>query len=76
MDFRARAAFDLVICSDVLQYLSNAAASTAIDNLAILCHDAMYFNLLTKQDWEEICDQDRTNECPSRFGFSAPTHRV
>ena len=62
VDLRARTAFDLVICSDVLQYLSNTAASTAIDNLAILCRGAMYFNLLTKQDWEENCDQERTND--------------
>ncbi len=60
-DFEARAAFDLVICTDVLQYLSDRAASAAIGNLATLCRGAMYFNLLTKEDWDENCDQERTN---------------
>jgi len=31
VDFKARGAFDLVICKDVLQYLPHAAASTAIE---------------------------------------------
>jgi SAM-dependent methyltransferase len=61
VDFKARAAFDLVICMDVLQYLSSASAAAAIDNLAGLCRGAMYFNLLTREDWEENCDQERTN---------------
>jgi len=46
---------------DVLQYLPNADAAAAIDNLARLCHGAMYFNLLTREDWEENCDRQRTN---------------
>lgn len=61
VDFRSRAPFDLVICMDVLQYLSNADATAAIENLAGLCRGALYFNLLTKEDWEENCDRDRTN---------------
>ncbi len=61
VDFRARSPFDLVICTDVLQYLTNAKAAAAIDNLARLCRGAMYCNLLTKEDWEENCDQERTN---------------
>ncbi len=60
-DFRSRTAFDLVICADVLQYLSSADASAAIDSLARLCRGAMYFNLLTREDWEENCDPERTN---------------
>ena len=59
--FRSRGAFDLVICKDVLQYLPNAAAKDAIDNLATLCRGALYFNLLTREDWDENCDQDQTN---------------
>ncbi|MDJ0853448.1 MAG: class I SAM-dependent methyltransferase [Myxococcota bacterium] len=61
VDFEARAAFDLVVCSDVLQYLSDREASAAIDNLAQLCGGALYFNLLTAEDWEENCDRERTN---------------
>ncbi len=60
-DFESRAAFDLVICTDVLQYLSQAQASAAIENLATLCRGALYFSLLTREDWEENCDRERTN---------------
>lgn len=61
VDFRARAPFDLVLCKDVLQYLPNAAAARAVDNLAKLCRGALYFNALTREDWEENCDRDATN---------------
>lgn len=61
VDFKARGAFDLVICKDILQYLPNAAASAAIENLATLCRGVLYFNLLTRLDWEENCDQAQTN---------------
>lgn len=61
VDFEARAAFDLVTCADVLQYLPDAGAALAIDNLARLCRGAMYFNLLTREDRQENCDRERTN---------------
>lgn len=60
VDFRA-APSDLVICKDALQYLPPAEAAEAIDNLARLSRAALYFNVLTKEDWEENCDQARTN---------------
>ncbi len=62
VDFRVRGAFDLVICKDVLQYLPSGDASAAIDNLARLCRGALYCNLLTREDWEENCDQESTND--------------
>lgn len=61
VDFESRVPFDLVICTDVLQYLPNRDASAAIDNLAKLCRGAMYFNLLTREDWQDNCDRERTN---------------
>lgn len=61
VDLRARDKADLVICKDVLQYLPAPAASTAIDNLARLCRCALYFNVLTREDWEENCDQAQSN---------------
>lgn len=61
LDFEARTPFDLVICQDVLQYLSPTDATAAIDNLARLCRGALYFNALTKEDWEQNCDQARTD---------------
>lgn len=61
VDFRARGAFDLVICSDVLQYLPDADAAAAIDNLARLCRGALHLGVLTREDWEHSCDRERTN---------------
>ncbi len=46
--FRTRRRFDLVVCYDVLQYLSAARARTAIANLARLCRGALYFGALIR----------------------------
>ena len=59
--YRARRRFDLVICQDVLQYLDEAEAEQAIENLARHCRGALYFGVLTREDWEENCDQARTD---------------
>jgi 2-polyprenyl-3-methyl-5-hydroxy-6-metoxy-1,4-benzoquinol methylase len=60
--FRSRRRFDLVICYDVLQYLSESEARRAIANLARLCRGAMYFGALTSEDWLENCDRTRTDQ--------------
>ena len=62
VDFRARTPFDLVVCHDVLQYLDNAQAARAIENLATLCRGALYLGVLTHEDWEHNCDRARTDE--------------
>src|ERR1700676_1603220 len=62
--FRTRERFDLVICYDVLQYLSVAQAQRAIANLARLCRGALYFGALTRADWRDNCDQSRTHRIP------------
>ena len=59
--FRSRRRFDLVICQDVLQYLDDPEAERAIENLARLCRGALWFGALTREDWEENCDQARTD---------------
>ena len=59
--FRSRRRFDLVICQDVLQYLDDAEADLALRNLARLCRGALWFGALTREDWEENCDQARTD---------------
>ena len=59
--FRTRERFDLVICYDVLQYLSAAAARRAIANLARLCRGALYFGALTREDWRDNCDRRLTD---------------
>ncbi len=36
-------------------------AKRALNNLARLCRGMLYFTALTKKDWEENCDQSRTD---------------
>jgi SAM-dependent methyltransferase len=62
--FRTRQRFDLVVCYDVLQYLSAPQALRAIANLARLCRGALYFGALTTEDWRDNCDQTRTDRIP------------
>ncbi len=62
--FRTSERFDLVICYDVLQYLSATQARRAIANLARLCRGLLYFGALTIEDWRDNCDQDRTDRIP------------
>jgi SAM-dependent methyltransferase len=59
--YRARAPFDLLICYDVLQYLEAAAAQRALANFGRLCRGVLYFTALTRHDYEQNCDQARTD---------------
>ena len=59
--YRARARFDLVVCYDVLQYLPAAAAERALANFGRLCRGVLYFTALTRYDYQENCDQARTD---------------
>jgi SAM-dependent methyltransferase len=63
-NYRSRERFDLVICYDVLQYLSAPQARIAIANLARACRGALYFGALTTEDWRDNCDQRRTDRIP------------
>lgn len=56
--FKSEEKYDLVICQDVLQYLSATAAVQAIKNFNKLCRGVLYLQAMTKGDWEENCDQD------------------
>jgi SAM-dependent methyltransferase len=60
-EYHARVAFDLLICYDVLQYLPAAAAERALTNFGRLCRGVLYFTALTRYDYEENCDQARTD---------------
>ncbi len=53
--------FDLVICHDVLQYLSDKDAGAAIRNLNALCRSVLYFSVLTKEDWSDNCNKSLTD---------------
>jgi SAM-dependent methyltransferase len=55
--YRPRARFDLVICYDVMQYLSDAAAVRALNNLGRLCRGALYFHAPTSEDWRRNADR-------------------
>ncbi|MEM7077365.1 MAG: class I SAM-dependent methyltransferase [Pseudomonadota bacterium] len=52
--------YDLVVCHDVLGYLSAREATRAIKNLARLTRSALYLSVLTEEDLE-ICDTERTD---------------
>ena len=56
VDYRAATPFDLVICQDTIQYLSDRAAATAIRNLARLSRGALYFSAPTARDWQQSVD--------------------
>lgn len=53
--------FDLVVCYDVMQYLTDREAAAGIANLARLCHGVLHFGALTREDWELYCDKRRTD---------------
>ena len=56
-----RATFDLVICQGVMQYLDDDAADRALANLARWTDGALYLEALTRRDWAENCDRERTD---------------
>jgi SAM-dependent methyltransferase len=62
VDYRPRAPFDLVVCYDVAQYLDERQATRAIGNLSRMCRGLLFFTALTQDDWENNCDQRRTDK--------------
>jgi trans-aconitate methyltransferase len=60
-DHAPRQPFDLVVCYDVLQYLTDAEAAAALENLRHLSRAAVYVSALTTEDWRENCDRTRTD---------------
>ena len=61
VDYRSNRQFDLVVCQGVLQYLDDAAAAKAIENLASLTRGVLFLEALTVNDWEENCDREITD---------------
>jgi SAM-dependent methyltransferase len=61
VDYRPQEPFDLAICQDVLQYLDDAEAEAALENLPRLTRSALYLQILTREDWERACDQQVTD---------------
>jgi SAM-dependent methyltransferase len=61
-DYAPKQPFDLVICHDVLQYLADdREAARALANLGRLCRGALYFSVLTAEDWRRNADRVRTD---------------
>ncbi len=60
-DYAPREPFDLVLCHDVLQYLPDREAQRSLANLARLCRGALYFSVLTAEDWRRNADRARTD---------------
>jgi SAM-dependent methyltransferase len=61
VDYAPERPFDLVFCHDVLQYLDDRSAARAIANLGRLCCGALYFSVLTAEDWRKNADHARTD---------------
>lgn len=55
-DFNTRQRFDLIVCHDVMQYLSDREAARALANLGRLCRGALYFYAPTCGDWAQHAD--------------------
>jgi SAM-dependent methyltransferase len=60
-DYRSRTPFDLLICYDVLQYLTDEAAARSLANFGRLCRGVLYFSALTRFDYAYNCDRTRTD---------------
>lgn len=60
-DYAPRQTFDLIFCHDVLQYLTDREAVRALANLARLSRGALYFSVLTREDWRQNADRARTD---------------
>ncbi|HKP95776.1 MAG TPA: class I SAM-dependent methyltransferase [Fibrobacteria bacterium] len=60
-DFRGRGRYDLVLCQSVFQYLGDAEARIAVENLARLCRGALYLEIITEEDWELHCNRRMTD---------------
>lgn len=61
VDYRPTEDFDLVICQGVFQYLNDAEAEAALDNLPRLASNALYLEILTAEDWERNCNREVTD---------------
>ena len=60
-DYAPRQPFDLVFCHDVLHYLPDREASRSLANLARVSQGALYFSVLTREDWRRNADRGRTD---------------
>jgi SAM-dependent methyltransferase len=61
--FRSRERFDLIVCRDVMQYIGAREVRASIANLARLCAGALYFDVPTRDDFDDkLLDEDKTDK--------------
>lgn len=60
-NYRANQSFDLVICQGVLQYLDDKAATGALRNLAKASQGLLFLEALTREDWRNRVDRQKTD---------------
>jgi hypothetical protein len=71
--YRTRKRFDLVICDDVLQYLTDAEAARRDRQHWRLCRGALFLQAPTLEDWQETQTAPaatRTFTCVPRPGIA------
>ncbi len=71
VDYQAPA-YDLVVCNDVLSYLSDEQCALALANIARLTKQAAFLGILTQED-RHMCDMARTD--PKQHLRSAAWYR-
>jgi trans-aconitate methyltransferase len=59
--YRPRGRFDLIICHDVLQYLSDRQCAQALANLARWSRGALYLHVPTAEDWRDNVDHGNSD---------------
>jgi 2-polyprenyl-3-methyl-5-hydroxy-6-metoxy-1,4-benzoquinol methylase len=64
--FLAAEQFDLIICHGVLQYLPDAEAARAIENIAAMCRGLLYLEAITSGDLRSVCDPGATDTAVHR----------
>lgn len=53
--------FDLVVCQGVLPYLDDEGVARAVDNLGAMCGGFLYLEAITKEDFRQSIDAERTD---------------
>jgi hypothetical protein len=59
--WRSRERHDLIVCQSVLQYLDDAAAARAIENLGAMARGLLYLEAVTVRDLSHVVDVARTD---------------
>lgn len=62
VDFTSRRKFDLVVCQDVMQYLTTDEVERGLAVVARVCRGALYFDVPTRDDIDaELLDMGKTD---------------